>query len=97
MTFSHETLSTRRAKGSRGCKEYSSGTIEKEDTYFIAGKKLPQSQVGQEKTDTEDAAASKEPVSFAKKSSKYGGKSHCGLSDFFQVNKNGEPCVRDPG
>ena len=72
----------RRAKGSRGCKEYSSGTIEKENTYFIAGKKLPRVT---------------EPVSFAEKSSKYGGKSHCELSDFFQVNKNGEPCVRDPG
>ena len=45
------------------------------------------SQVGRENTDTEDAAASKEPVSFARKSSKYGGKSHCGLLDFFQVNR----------
>ncbi len=48
------------------------------------------SQVGQENTDTEDAAASEEPVSFARKSSRYGGKRHLGLSDFFQVKENGE-------
>ena len=88
----------RRAKGSRGLQRILKRYY-REVGYLLYSREeaTEKSQVGRENTYTEDAAASKKPVSFARKSSKYGGKSHCGLSDFFQVNKNGEPCVRDPG